>query len=308
MDIKRRAFLRLAGTAGITGILSLSGLTAGPLRKVVSAKTDNPERHAMLFDATRCIGCRRCEEACDIANDLPEPEVKITDRSVFNEVRRTDPTHYTVVNRYDDATWEKPVFRKLQCNHCAEPACASACPVAALKKTPSGAVIWDENLCIGCRYCMTACPFYIPTFEYDDPLKPAIVKCNTCHDRLRQGMLPACAEKCTCGALTFGKRSEVLTIARRRIIGEPQKYRDHIYGEYEIGGTDWLYISGVPFEKLGLPENLGSCPLPQKTMDFLSSVPLVLLIWPALFSGFYAFTKRRERLSQSDGDNQLDRG
>jgi Fe-S-cluster-containing dehydrogenase component len=251
----------------------------------------------MLTDITRCIGCRRCEAACNQANNLPPPEVAFDDKSVFEQKRRTDAGIYTVVNRYANPKTGQPVYCKVQCNHCAEPACASACPVGAFQKTPEGPVVYNEKICIGCRYCITACPFYIPTFEYNDAGSPAIQKCFMCFQRISKGEIPACAVECPVEAINFGKRSDLLRIARERIKSEPDKYINQIYGEAEAGGTDWLYISGVPFETLGFPTNLGTRPMPELTREFLSSVPLVLVIWPALLGGAYLFAKKQKELS-----------
>jgi len=235
---------------------------------------------------------------------LPAPETHFEDRYVFEEKRRTEAQAYTVVNRYENPKWRKPVYRKIQCMHCAEPACASACLVGALKKSPEGPVIYYENVCIGCRYCMTACPFNIPAFEYFDPGSPAIQKCFMCSHRISEGLTPGCAEVCPVEAITFGKRSELIKIARDRIRREPDRYIDHIYGELEVGGTDWLYVSGVPFEELGLPANVGTTPYPTFTQEFLSAVPLVLVAWPALFGGFYAWTRRRQQIAEAEATNR----
>ena len=298
MNIDRRDFLKSAAVAG--GSLLMWGLVKKPA-EVVSAQgiSGRPDGFAMLSDTSRCVGCRRCEAACNKANNLPAPKVSFEDPSVFEEKRRTDAQAYTVVNRYENSEWRKPVYRKKQCMHCAEPACASACLVGALKKTPEGAVIYNEGLCMGCRYCMTACPFYIPAFEYFDAASPAIRKCTLCYHRISQGIIPACAEACPVEAITFGKRSELIRLARDRIRSEPDKYIDYIYGEHEVGGTDWLYISGVPFEELDLPMNLGTTPYPEFTREFLSAVPLVLVAWPALFFGFYTWAKRREQIANA---------
>jgi len=290
--ISRRAFLTGAIAAGGC----LAALAFMPRQNRVAARTggENLDDYCMLMDISRCIGCRRCEAACNRANDLPAPAVSFEDKSVLSEHRRTDEITYTVVNRYADPRTGGPVYLKTQCNHCIEPACASVCLVGALQKSPEGPVIYDESLCVGCRYCMVACPFYIPTFEYDDVSRPAIQKCFMCYsNRLLEGEVPACAVECPVEAITFGRRSEVLNLARQRILGKPNKYVDHIYGEHEAGGLGWLYISAVPFEDMGFPADLDTTPAPNLTREFLSSVPLVLIIWPAMLAGFYLVSKKR---------------
>jgi formate dehydrogenase iron-sulfur subunit len=127
---------------------------------------------------------------------------------------------------------------------------------AAFTKTPTGAVTYDESVCVGCRYCMIACPFEIPTYEYDQPLTPRVEKCTMCYPRIIQGLLPGCVEICPVEALTFGKRNDLLREARDRIQKHPKRYVDHIYGEKEMGGTNWLHLSGVEFEKMGMREDL----------------------------------------------------
>jgi formate dehydrogenase iron-sulfur subunit len=295
--LSRRDFLK--GALATAGSLAAWGLLGGQQKVLASnaagSLAGNPERFGMLTDFTRCIGCRRCEAACNKANSLPAPAIPFDDKRVFEQKRRTSAGVYSVVNRYADPKTGLPVYRKIQCNHCAEPACASACPVGALKKSPEGPVIYYENKCIGCRYCMTACPFYIPTFEYSDPTSPAIQKCFMCYQRITRGEIPACAVECPVEAIAFGKRNEMLTVARARIASEPNRYIDHIYGETEVGGTDWLYISGVPFETLGFPQGVGSTAYPDLTKEFLSNVPLVLIALPALLGGISLFSNRRVR-------------
>jgi ferredoxin len=144
---------------------------------------------------------------------------------------------------------------------------------------------------------MTACPFYIPAFEYDDAIRPAIQKCFMCSHRISQGKVPACATECPVEAITFGKRSDLMKIARDRIRAHPEKYIEHIYGEKEAGGTDWLYISGVPFDELGFPNDLGTKPYPELTREFLSAVPVALVVWPAVLGGLYLFSKQRRQTS-----------
>ncbi|MBI5967050.1 MAG: 4Fe-4S dicluster domain-containing protein [Deltaproteobacteria bacterium] len=306
MKFNRRDFLK--GTAATAGSLLLGTLESNPKQtyaaRPISSKSD---RFAMLTDLTRCVGCRSCERACIKASNLPMPKIGFfADVSVFQQKRRPDAQSYTVVNLYENRKWRKPVYRKLQCNHCSEPACASACLVGALKKTPEGAVIYDEEVCIGCRYCMTACPFYIPAFEYFNASSPAIRKCNMCYHRIVNGMTPACAEACGVQAITFGKRNKLIKLARERIRTWPDRYIDHIYGEYEAGGTDWLHISPVPFEELDFPMGLGTTPFPEFTREFLAAVPFVLVVWPALFGGIYAFSRRREQIAEATNQKKED--
>ncbi|MFC1951714.1 4Fe-4S dicluster domain-containing protein [Chloroflexota bacterium] len=301
--ISRRDFLK--GSAATGAAVFVWGSLDNPVKVFAQDLSGWSDRYGMLTDLTRCIGCRRCEEACNKANEMPPPEISFEDKSVFEEKRRPDAKNYTVVNRYADPKTGEPIYLKVQCNHCAEPACVSACLVGALKKNPEGPVLYNENVCIGCRYCMTACPFYIPAFEYFDASSPAIQKCFLCYDtRISKGEVPACATECPVEAITFGKRSELIKLARARINREPGRYVDHIYGEHEVGGTDWLYISGVPFKELDFPCDLGTTPFPEFTREFLSAVPLVLVIWPALLGGFYLFSKRRDEITEAEAKNQ----
>lgn len=298
MKIDRRNFLKSLSAIGISGIIGNSDKTFA-----FEDFNGYPDRLGMLTDLTLCIGCRLCEKACKEAHDLPPIEEPLEDKSVFDEKRRPDDKFLTVVNRYSDTDSDiGPVYRKVQCNHCDEPACVSACLVNALEKTREGAVIYHEDVCIGCRYCMIACPFYIPAYEFDDPLSPAIKKCDFCYDRIKKGGIPACSEICPVEALTFGKRSQLIKVARERIRKNPEKYVDHIYGEHEVGGTSWMYISGVPFDQVGFDMKLGRKPYPELTKGFLSTVPLVLVMWPALLMGIHYFTKNSKLNSEANAE------
>lgn len=296
MHTNRRGFLKIAGGAGLAAATGTQVALAEPVDRV------SDDWMGMLTDLTLCVGCRKCEWACKDANNLPNqrPIEEFEDTSVLTERRRTDAENYTVVNRYPaNGDGDKPIDVKIQCMHCFEPACASACLVAAFHKTPEGPVVYNEDVCIGCRYCMIACPFGIPAYTFDDPYTPAIKKCTMCFDKITQeGGIPACAKICPEEAITFGKRKDLLALAREKITHNPGKYVNHIYGETEVGGTCWLYISPKPFEELGFRSNLGATPFPQLTKGFLSSVPLVLTIWPALLMGAFAFTKRRDELER----------
>jgi len=171
----------------------------------------------------------------------------------------------------------------------------------AYTKTPEGAVLYNENVCFGCRYCVIACPFNMPGYDYDSALDAKVVKCIFCHGRIKEGKLPACAEACPAGTLTFGKRSDLLKLARKRIMNNPDKYIDHIYGENEVGGTSWLYLSNVPFKNLGFPDNLPKKPLIELTSNYLSSVPVIFTTFPAIFGMIYGLMRGRK--NESDSEN-----
>ena len=296
MSISRRRFLGWLGAAGL-------GTTLGSTARAATTKhfTGHPGAMGVLFDSTRCIGCRKCEAACNRVNEMPLPEQPFDDLKVLEKTRRTDAGTYTVVNRYDSNTaGAGPLYRKIQCNHCLEPACASACFVRAFQKTETGAVTYDESVCVGCRYCMIACPFEIPTYEYDKALTPRIQKCTLCYPRISKGLLPGCVEICPTEALTYAERPKLIRTARERISRFPQRYVDHIYGENEMGGTSWLYLSAVPFRQIGMREDLGITPAPQLTKGALSAVPIVAGLWPVLLTGIYAISKRRDKISDEE--------
>jgi Ni/Fe-hydrogenase subunit HybB-like protein/Fe-S-cluster-containing dehydrogenase component len=149
----------------------------------------------------------------------------------------------------------KERFRKVQCMHCIDPACVNACMLGAMHKDADGAVTWNGDLCVGCRYCEISCPFGTPRFEWNSAL-PKLTKCQMCPERRAQGLQPACVDACRRGALVFGTREEMLVEARRRMSGQQGLYNPKIYGEHDGGGTSVLYLApaGVAFAELGLPE------------------------------------------------------
>jgi formate dehydrogenase iron-sulfur subunit len=246
----RRSFLKASTAIGV----AVTGLTpaeahAGP-RNILA-----PGRMGVLVDTTVCIGCRNCEWACKTAHGLETPPLETyEDKTPFDRMRRPDDTALTVVNRYPNAgNPELPYSVKVQCMHCDHPACVSACIVGALSKEENGAVIWDTDKCIGCRYCIVACPFQIPAFEYHKALNPQILKCDFCAERRKSGLLPACVETCPVEALTYGPREELVRVARERVRRLPDRYVSHVFGEFEVGGTDWLYLAGTDFANLQFP-------------------------------------------------------
>jgi Fe-S-cluster-containing dehydrogenase component len=247
----------------------LTGLGAcAACADVAAAPATNTDQVGVLVDTTLCVGCRKCEAAChEINTDLPRqsPEA-LKDEGVFIRRRRMDAGAYTVVNRYQNPNDpDKPLFAKFQCMHCLRPACVSACIVGALTKEPNGAVTYDPWKCIGCRYCMVACPFQVPAYEYHNTLTPKVRKCTFCFEtRLTEGGLPACVQACPMQVMTFNNRTELIRLAEEKIRKDPRRYLPHLYGKDEVGGTSWMYLSGVPFAKIDFPR-LGYHPVPGYT-------------------------------------------
>ena len=279
------------------GARNLGGaaLALGPTRAVAAMwEPADPTGFGVLTDLSVCVGCHSCEEACNQANGLPRPAVPFDTDVVPGVKRRPGKSSFTAVSTYRDPTRQNELVNvKTQCMHCNEPACASACPVRALRKSAEGAVLYDETVCMGCRYCMIACPFQIPSYEYESALEPRVRKCVLCIDRIRkQGGVPACVANCPAEASTFGKRADILRLARERIVVPKGAYVDHIYGEHEAGGTSWMYISKVPFAALGFPTDLEMKPYVELTKGALRSVPLVLVLGPALLMGLHAISTR----------------
>jgi len=294
MTLSRRGFLgSLAAGAG--------AMTAGKEANAAGPRhfKGHPGSMGLLHDTTLCVGCRTCETACAEVNGHPAPKAPVGDTRVFETERRITPTSYTVVNRHDVGGGQV-VFRKHQCMHCQEPCCASVCLVRAFSKSKEGPVVYDPDVCMGCRYCVTACPYYALSYEYDNPTSPTVQRCTMCYDRIKEGKEPGCAGACPTGAITYGPRDKLLQVARERMRKHPDRYLDHIFGEHEFGGTSWLTLAGVKPGKLDLHEGATHTSLPEIGTGFLSIVPLVITIYPGLLAGFYAFSKRKERLAEED--------
>ncbi|UCB43654.1 MAG: 4Fe-4S dicluster domain-containing protein [Dehalococcoidales bacterium] len=247
---------------------------------------------AVLCDANKCIGCRACQVACKQWNEMPGETT--TNTGSYENPPKT--TAYTLTKvHFSEADYDGKfhwVFTKIQCMHCEHPACAAACLVGAFQKTEEGPVLYDDHKCIGCRYCMVACPFGIPAYQWDDPT-PWVRKCTFCADRQTGGLKPACVTACPSGALKFSERDALIAEAHQRIAAEPSKYVNHVYGEEEVGGTSWLYLSPVPFDMLGMPV-VGSEAVTVNVERAMGAVPPVLVGVAALMSGIYWLVKRRQ--------------
>lgn len=248
MELSRRGFLKVAGVAGLS--------TAAAARPAEAWQSRAPaDPLGCLVDLTRCIGCRKCEQACQTVNSLSPPEQPFDDLTVLDRKRRPNERAYTVINRYypgrrDERDQLIPTFVKIQCMHCQDPACASACIVGALTKKDNGAVHYDVGKRIGCRYCMMACPFEISAYEYHNPITPRVMKCSFCYERVaNQGKLPGCVAICPVEAMTFGRRGALLEIADKRIKADPGSYVNHVYCQTPTGS----YVSnGQPMRAVFL--------------------------------------------------------
>jgi formate dehydrogenase iron-sulfur subunit len=263
MSGTRREFLKIVAAGSAT-------LAAGSVRAGADENHQDiefGEALSVLVDTVICIGCRKCEWGCSQENKLSDrPQIEYEDKSVFRSHRRPDHSAFTVVNEFSAlGKTDRPYTIKVQCMHCNEPACVSACIVGALTKDKRGPVAYDAWKCIGCRYCLVACPFQIPAYEYDNALNPQVKKCTFCFQRVtRDNLPPACVANCPNEALTFGTRQKMLDTAHTRIVSNPGQYHDRVYGEYEAGGTSWLYLAPVDFKYTELPV-LSDTPIPQVT-------------------------------------------
>lgn len=241
---------------------------------------------AILYDSTLCVGCRECEKACAARWKLPYTE------SVAAE-EKISAHKLTAIQTYGDH------FSRRLCMHCNEPSCASVCPVGALHKTALGPVVYDETKCIGCRYCMLACPFQVPAYEWSSRT-PRVRKCDMCYELQKAGKPTACSEACPTGATICGDRDTLIAEAKNRLAAKPGQYYSRIYGIDQAGGTSVLFLSAVPFEQIGLKIGLPKEPLPMLTWRALSMVPDVVSAGGVLLGGIWWITHRREEVAAAE--------
>jgi formate dehydrogenase iron-sulfur subunit len=244
---------------------------------------------AILTDVTRCIGCEECVAACKRANATGDDDAPWKWQGGATDL---SSTRWTTIVRTEGR------YVRVHCRHCLDPACAAACPVGALHTTESGAVTYDADICMGCRYCLVACPFRMTRYEWDSPV-PRVRKCVLCHDQIAAGQRtePACTSACPTGATIFGEREALLAEARRRIEAEPGMYVNHIWGEHEVGGTSVLYISDVDLQAAGWPAQLPRHPVPQLATRVLGTVPATFLTVGAAMAGIHWVIRRRDTLA-----------
>jgi formate dehydrogenase iron-sulfur subunit len=285
-----------------------------------------------LIDIANCIGCRACQVACKQWNERDGEPTQLESDLGFTNPATLSARTYTLIafNEFENA--QKPggiesAFVMQRCLHCLEPACVSACPTTALSRQSDGPVRYDDDECIGCRYCQLACPWDVPTSDWNS-LAPKISKCTHCNDRVGQPVptafngqamtehettrfngsieTPACVKACPADALRYGTRDEMLALAHKRIADRPDKYIDHVYGEKELGGTTVLYLSRVPFDKLGFP-TYGEKPFPDFTAKALGAVPPAVIGVGAVLGAAYAFfSKRAQKVADAEGHGHVE--
>ena len=317
MDHSRRRFLK-AAAAGTAAATCVDAAHARPNLEMP------PQALGLLFDGTLCVGCRACMTACKEVNNMPAEFTRLETPSGTTEALWDAPLDISgktlnIIKAYRDGSGEVKdreqdgyAFTKLSCYHCADPSCVSACPVSAMLKDPvTGIVSYDKGACIGCRYCVAACPFGVPRFTYELTF-PIVSKCELCRQRIPDGKYAACAEVCPTGATLYGPVAELKReVARRKSlkpgtetafprgrigsddihVAKVAKYVDHVYGEKEIGGTQVLHLSAVPFDKLGKPK-LGEVS-PASISESLTHMLYQGMIAPLLFLGGLIYAAKR---------------
>jgi formate dehydrogenase iron-sulfur subunit len=236
--------------------------------------------YGILIDTTLCVGCYECEKAC----------AERWGFALDTEAHKLSSTSNTAIHTVND------VYVPHMCMHCDDPTCASVCPVGAFTKTREGAVVYDASKCMGCRYCMQACPFDVPRYQWDS-LDPKITKCDMCHDRIVNGEKPACVEICPAEARMFGPLEDMIELAKKRMAENPNGYYNKIYGLKEAGGTSVIYLAAKPFEELALRTNLPDHPLPDLTWAVMSKIPNYVFWGATLLGGVWWITNRRKEVA-----------
>jgi formate dehydrogenase beta subunit len=295
MDISRRYLIKAAALAAAG-----SAATALVPEEARADTAASDESVGMLYDSTKCVGCKACMAACNEANNI-SPDTASSDGRAAMPVDLNEHA-LNIIKLYTDSGNASHAYIKRQCMHCVDPACVSACMIGAMRKQANGVVTYDASRCVGCRYCEMGCPFNVPKFEWSKSV-PKIVKCQLCIHRTSKGQLPACVEVCPAQAVIYGKRSELLAEAHRRLKEHPERYLPKVYGEHEAGGTQVLYLAGVDFEKLGLP-GYSDQPVPQTVYNVQHTVYQGFVLPIALYGVLAGITWRNRRRKEETPDEE----
>ena len=332
MAVNRRDFLKLSA-AGIGCALADE---VGAVQR--ETKQLSPDAVGMLYDSTLCIGCKACMTACKQANGMP-PETAGQPEAMWDTPLETSGRTLNVIKLYQngnavnkDQEIDGYAFTKRHCLHCVDPSCVSACPVSAMTKDPvTGIVQHHKDRCIGCRYCVYSCPFGIPKYEYDNPFGQ-IQKCQFCAHLQAKGEIPACCDVCPTGASLFGRVDDLKREAARRLgmqageeyeyprgklgagspghVARAPTYLKHVYGEKELGGTQVMYMSAVPFDKIGLPVNVPDYAYPALSEGIQHMLYKWMIAPAVLLGGLLVVVGRNTRDTGHDDhpDDSSDKG
>jgi len=246
----------------------------------------------ILVDVPRCIGCNQCVIACVESNQL----------GAANTLIQHSPDGLSAQRWTSIVEGPEGGYIRKVCQHCLKPACVSVCPVGAMYRTDQGIVLYDSKKCMGCRYCMMACPYGIPRYEWNKTV-PLVKKCTLCFERLQNEQLPACVENCPEQVISFGEREDLLSIANQRVKASPDIYLPKIYGANEVGGTSVIYITNVPLEFLGYYQAPIDEPMPELTGRWLNKVPGITVGMTGLLSGLFWIIDRRIKAEHTRNTN-----
>ena len=328
MTLNRRQFLKVAAT-GVGA--SLCATKAHALQR--ETHEVSPDAVGMLYDSTLCIGCKACMSACKDANNMPVESA--ADKPIWDTPLETSGDTLNVIKLYKNGSGEHKdqlqdgyAFMKRHCLHCVDPSCVSVCPVSAMTKDPvTGIVEHHEDRCIGCRYCVYSCPFGIPKYEYDDAFGQ-IQKCEFCSHLQAKGEIPACCDVCPTGATLFGRVDDLKQEFQQRLQKQPgdkyifprgklgadrpphegtiPSYQQNVYGTRELGGTQIMYMSAVPFDKLGLPTDVPDHSYPSIAEGIQHTVYKWMLA-PAFLLGTLSYVVHRNTHNHHDQDDDSER-
>jgi len=256
----------------------------------------------MFVDTSICTGCKACQVACKEWNGLdPEPShfngdpfkggiaINFTGNSYDNtgKLSATDWRHVRFIEQFSDRDQGRWLFMSDSCKHCNDAGCLNACPVKAIVRTDLGNVFIQQEACIGCKYCIPACPFGV--ISYSEKTK-TVQKCTLCNDRISNGLGTACAKACPTGSILFGDVADLQFKANARLtqLKALGQNKANIYGLSEAGGLNVFYLLLDKPSVYGQPENPV---VPQRRLALNSVVTVV----GAALMGLAALVSFRER-------------
>ena len=211
------------------------------------------DRMSVLFDASKCTACQACSVACKQWNTLPAEKTTFTQSYQTHDT--FTPKTWTYITFQEERANKKMewLFRKAQCMHCADAACLKSCNHDAIYHNDLGFVVIDQSKCIGCGYCVTNCTFNVPRV---DPKTEKAYKCTGCPERVTNGLKPACVQTCQPEALVYGKRDEIMAMAKSRFAQvKATNSQAVLYDAPNLHGINFTYILLRSPDYYGLPVN-----------------------------------------------------